>query len=152
MLARNRAGIVATLEASFTDTVINLIKEALQGLHSGSWQLEMCRTCTHFLVQLSHDGEGKQAILEANAIPTLAKLLNVKDEKTVMSTVHALMGVTVAPQGKVPTVQVHSFPTLVLAMTLKHTEATEIMRIPWDQILCGTWILCRLLDSGSYNC
>lgn len=107
MLARNRAGVVAALEASFTDVVINLTKLALKGLNSGKWQLEMCRTCVEFLVQLSHDEEGKAAILEAKAIPTLAALLLVKDEKTVLSTVNALMGITVAPEGKVPTVQVY---------------------------------------------
>jgi hypothetical protein len=106
MLARSRAGIVAALEASFTDVVVNLIREALKGLDSGNWQLEMCRTCVAFLVQLSHDEEGKTAILKAKAIPTLAKLLDVTDETTVVSTVNALMGITVDPEGKVPTVQV----------------------------------------------
>lgn len=119
MLARNRSGVVAALEASFTDVVIDLANVALAGLNTGNWQLEMCRTCVEFLVQLSHDEEGKAAILEAKAIPTLAKMLLVQDEKTVVSTVNALMGITVAPEGKVPTVQVCCFLLLHDVETLR---------------------------------
>lgn len=133
MLARNRSGVVAALEASFTDDVINLTKLALEGLNSGGWQLDMCRTCVEFLVQLSHDEEGKQAILDALAIPTLAKLLLVKDEKTVVGTVNAFMGITVAPEGKVPTVQVRYYLLLLHSIASQHTAVHLRLRFRTDR-------------------
>lgn len=106
LLSRCRSGVSAALEAGFTSVVIELGKEALKNLESGSSHQEMCRICVEFLVQMSHDEEGKAAILEANGIPVLDSLLKVKDEKTVMNAVNALMGITVDPAGKVPTIQV----------------------------------------------
>jgi Armadillo/beta-catenin-like repeat len=106
LLSRCREGVCATLDAGFTTVVLDLARDALKDPDTSSQNLQMCRICVEFLVQLSHDEQGKAAILDANGIPVLGELLKVKDEKTVMNAVNALMGITIDPMGKVPTIQV----------------------------------------------
>lgn len=106
MLARSEAGIKAALAADFPAIAIDLAKAAMKTVERGSPSFTMCQRCTEFLLQLSHEEQGKVAIREAKGIPVLARMLHCSDEKTVVNAVDALMGITIDPEGKVQTVQV----------------------------------------------
>lgn len=106
MLARTDAGITAALAADFPSISIDLAKAAIKRVEQGGSSISMCQRCSEFLRQLSHEKEGKIAIREAKGIPVLAWMLQCSDERTVVNSVDALMGITIDAEGKVQTVQV----------------------------------------------
>lgn len=106
MLARSEAGIKAALAADFPAIAIDQAKAAIKTVERGGSSFTMCQRSTEFLLQLSHEEQGKVAIREAKGIPVLARMLHCSDEKTVVNAVDALMGITIDPEGKVQTVQV----------------------------------------------